>query len=255
PAGYESFEPRARAIVQERLSRGHIALTLQPTHERRVAGVALNRALLDQVLALVRDVGPSTGVAPARLDGLLALPGVLDPIAPADTEADRDAREPALCASLIVAVEALVAMRQREGAALGATLAGQLDEIERWLSAAEAEGAVLPAALRARMQEQLALLLGAAPVSEERLAQEVALLLVRGDVREELDRLRLHLLQARELLAGGGAVGRKLDFLAQELNREANTLCAKAPSAALSRHGLELKAVIDRFREQIQNLE
>ena len=146
--------------------------------------------------------------------------------------------------------------RAGEGAALGAVLAGHLDRIEALTQQAEADPSREPARIRQRIAEQVRLLLDAANgLDETRLNMEAALLATKADIREELDRLKTHVASARALLAGGGAVGRKLDFLSQEFNRESNTLCSKSNAASLTAIGLELKAVVDQFREQVQNLE
>jgi uncharacterized protein (TIGR00255 family) len=196
-------------------------------------------------------------MAPARVDGLLALKGVivtdegavpLDPM----VRAHRDA---AILESLAAAFDRLVKERRGEGAKLAALMTAQMDEIEKLVTEAARLAAAQPQALRARLNAQLQELLDTAPVSEDRLAQEVALLAVKADVREELDRLAAHVQDARALIKDGKGVGRKLDFLAQEFNREANTLCSKSSDIALTRTGLALKAVIDQFREQAQNVE
>jgi uncharacterized protein (TIGR00255 family) len=201
-------------------------------------------------------VEAETGLAPARVDGLLALKGVIvQDEAEVLDEAARGARDAAILESLSVALDMLAKARGSEGAKLAALLGSQIDEIEKLTAEAAALAAAQPAALKARLESQLAELLAGAPVPPERLAQEVALLATRADVREELDRLTAHVQDARALMAQGKGVGRKLDFLAQEFNREANTLCSKSSDIALTRTGLALKAVIDQFREQSQNVE
>jgi uncharacterized protein (TIGR00255 family) len=186
---------------------------------------------------------------------LLAVRGVVEPLED-DGEADADAREAAMAKSLEAALDSLAEMRRTEGARLADVLAEHLDEIERLSKAAASCAAAQPDAIRERLKTQLAMLLEASPpLSEERLAQEVALLAGKADVREEIDRLNAHVVAARDLVAGGGAVGRRLDFLCQEFNREANTLCSKAQDVELTRIGLDLKAAIDQLREQVQNVE
>jgi uncharacterized protein (TIGR00255 family) len=212
---------------------------------------------LASAVRIAREIAVETGLAPARVDGLLALKGVIvsdDTSSPADPVA-RAVRDAAILESLALAFDKLARERGGEGAKLAALLSGQIDEIERLVVEAGHLAAAQPGALRARLDSQLKELLGSVPVSEDRLAQEVALLAVRADVREELDRLTAHVQDARALIAQGKGVGRKLDFLAQEFNREANTLCSKSADIALTRIGLALKAVIDQFREQAQNVE
>ena len=256
PAGTEALEPAVHAAARKRLARGHVNISLRFAWAPGAAAVRVNRELLDGVLDLVREVGDVPGVGPARLDGLLRLRGVVEVGEPEETDAARAERETLMRASLDAALDGLAAARRAEGASIGAVLDDLLGQIAARVAAAEESTATQPAALRARLSDQVAEFADAMPaLPEERLAQEVARLLVKADVREELDRLTTHLGAARALLSSDGAAGRELDFLAQELNREANTLCAKSPDAELTRIGLDLKALIDRFREQVQNLE
>jgi uncharacterized protein (TIGR00255 family) len=197
-----------------------------------------------------------TGLRPARVDGLLALKGVIvqDDVLSLDAAA-RTARDAAILETLGRALDALGRARKSEGAKLASVLAAHVGEIGRLTEEATKLGSAQPAAIREKLALQLKDLVSSGTVSEERLEQEIALLAVRGDVREELDRLNAHVHEARSLLGSGDAIGRKLDFLAQEFNREANTLCSKSSDIHLTRVGLNLKAVIDQFREQAQNVE
>jgi uncharacterized protein (TIGR00255 family) len=212
---------------------------------------------LASAVRIAREIAAETGLAPARVDGLLALKGVIvaDEGAVLQDPMARAQRDAALLESLAMAFDRLVKERCGEGAKLAALLASQIGEIEKLVGEAARLAAAQPDALRARLGTQVKELLGEVPISEERLAQEVALLAVKADVREELDRLTAHVQDARALIAQGKGVGRKLDFLAQEFNREANTLCSKSADITLTRTGLALKAVIDQFREQAQNVE
>jgi uncharacterized protein (TIGR00255 family) len=256
PPGYDGLEPPARMLASERFRRGSFQVSLTVEAQEMARGLRVDPAALAAAVKLSREVAAETGLAPARIDGLLALKGVivqdesvmLDPL----QRADRDA---VILKSLANAFDALARARGVEGAKLAALMTAQIDEIETLVAEAGALAAAQPAALKARLAAQLQELLANAPVSEDRLAQEVALLAVKADVREELDRLKAHVQDARALLASGEAVGRKLDFLSQEFNREANTLCSKSTDIALTRTGLALKAVIDQFREQSQNVE
>jgi uncharacterized protein (TIGR00255 family) len=211
--------------------------------------------MLAQIVALLGELAGEVEAAPPRLDGLIGLRGVIETV---EDEADdiAEARRAALVESWGVALARLAASRGEEGARLGAVLSAQLAELAELVVAASASAAAQPAALRARLQQSLAALGDLAPaMPQERVAQELALLVSRGDIREELDRLRAHLSQAGELLAKGDGVGRQLDFLCQELNREANTLCSKSADIELTRIGLALKVAVEQFREQVQNLE
>lgn len=256
PSGYEALEVAARTIVQAGCARGNLQLTLIVNRGQAPVKLQVNRDVLDPLLDLIRELEGEVRAEPPRLDGLLAVRGVLETVEEQESEEQMAARAAAMEADLVLALEALIAMRRAEGLRLDAMAAGHLAEIERLTAAAGETAAVRPEALRARLKAQVEELLEAAPaLSEERLAQEAAVLAAKADVREELDRLGAHVAAARELLAEGQAIGRRLDFLCQELNREANTLCAKSQDVALTRIGLDLKAVIDQLREQVQNIE
>jgi uncharacterized protein (TIGR00255 family) len=204
----------------------------------------------------MRKLGERIELMPPRPEGVLALKGVLESADVEDDNADQEEMEKRLVASFGEAAARLARARDEEGTKLQSILEEQVNTIERLTKEAAASPAASVEALRARLKAQVDELLGASPsLSEERLAQEAALLATKADVREEIDRLTAHVAQARELFAGSDPAGRRLDFLTQEFNREANTLCSKAADVALTRIGLELKAVIDQLREQIQNVE
>lgn len=259
PSGHDALEPAAHEAAGKRLKRGNVQLSLNVTRTAEAPAMRVNSDLLDQMLKLVTQLAPAhPGVSQASWDGLLSIKGVLEPMEAeeVDAEAVRKAREDGMRATLGQALDALAAMRLAEGARLKAVLLGQLDEIARLADRAGASAALRPEAVKERLRQQVAAVLEAAPaLAEDRLAQEVALIAVKADVREELDRLRAHIAAAREMIGDGGPIGRKLDFLSQEFNREANTLCSKSSDVELTRIGLDLKAVIDQFREQVQNIE
>ncbi len=257
PPGFEILEPAARAAVAERFKRGNVALTLTLARGGEPPRVRINRALLDQLMALAAEYAGKGKAEAPRLDSLLAVRGVVEVVEEAEpSEEQRAVRFARMNETLAQALAALAAMRHEEGGRL-ATLVGQhLDAIEELRRHAAATAATQPAALKARLKAQVDALLEASPaLSEERLAHEAALLVTKVDVREELDRLSAHVAAARKLLAEGGAVGRKFDFLCQEFNREANTLCSKSADVELTAIGLDLKAAIDQLREQVQNIE
>jgi uncharacterized protein (TIGR00255 family) len=257
PPGSDGLDQPLRKAVAERFKRGNLTVTLSLTREDAEPAYRLNEPLLRQLVALAEH-WRTAEVEPARMDGLLAMRGVLEPItAEEEDEEEKAAREAALVASLIEALDGLQAARAEEGARLQAILTGHLDRLSELRAEAAATEVLRPEAVRERLRRQVAEVLDgvAEGVNEDRLAQELALLAVKGDVREELDRLGAHLESARDMLAQDDSVGRRLEFLSQELNREANTLCSKSQDVALTRVGLEIKAVIDQFREQILNIE
>ena len=253
PNGFEAAGEAARAALSKALSRGQCQLGLTLTRPEAGVRVRIDEDLLARLAAAVARVPRPEGVGPATLDGLLALRGVVETEVEAGADPDRLNRDLGAGAERLVAD--LVAARRAEGAALRSIVEDQLGQIARLTQAAEDCPARRPEAVRARLAEAVAALVGAGGLDADRLHQEAVLLAAKADVREELDRLRAHLAAAGELLAQGGAIGRRLDFLAQELGREANTLCAKAGDISLSRIGLDLKAVVEQFREQVQNVE
>ena len=256
PPGFDVLEPALREAAGRVLKRGNVNATLSVRREAE-ARLAIDQDALDQALGLALDLARRIPGSPApRAEALLALPGILRNAVPEDTGTEAGLHGPALLTGFDEALDRLVVMRRGEGARLAATLAGLLGEIAALRNQATGEAAGQPAAQRARMLENLQALLREAPqLPEERIAQEVALLATRSDVREELDRLASHLEAAHGLLAEGAPIGRRFDFLVQEFVREANTLCSKSASAALTATGLRLKAAIEQLREQVQNIE
>ncbi|MET0596888.1 MAG: YicC/YloC family endoribonuclease [Mesorhizobium sp.] len=256
PPGFERLEGPARQAIQKRFARGNFQAALSVSRTGLQIQPVVNEEFLKDLAGLARRLQEQFGVTPASADGLLALRGVLDMPEPVEDEETRQANDQAILAALDEALAGLEAARNAEGEALGALLLGHLDTIELLTGRAEADPSREPAAVRERLAEQVRLLTDAgAGLDEQRLYQEAAFLATRADIREELDRLKTHVASARNLIAGGGPIGRKLDFLAQEFNRESNTLCSKSNAAAITATGLELKAVVDQFREQVQNLE
>jgi uncharacterized protein (TIGR00255 family) len=257
PPGMDGIEQRLRTELARHLKRGNCQINLVLDRSEMAAPLRVNRAALAVVMEAIGDIQKVMEVMPPRPEGILALKGVLENADDAVEDEDaRTALEEALVSSFTEGVKALASARAEEGAKLETVLTGHVNEIERLTRNAEDCPAAAPSALQARLKEQLQEMLGdGAAIAEDRVAQEAALLATRADIREEIDRLKAHVEQARELLSSGEAVGRRLDFLTQEFNREANTLCSKAADVILTRIGLDLKAVIDQFREQIQNVE
>jgi uncharacterized protein (TIGR00255 family) len=255
PPGWDSLEPALREAAGKALKRGNVTANLTVKRENEPRLVA-DPVALEQALALALDLHARIPGSPVpRAEAVLSLPGVLRP-AQTDEAADRSGATAAAQAGFVQALTALVVARRAEGARLAATLNGLLAEIAALHAQAAVEAADQPAAQRAKVMDNLQALLREAPsLPEERIAQEVALLAARSDVREELDRLASHIEAAHALLKEAVNIGRRFDFLVQEFNREANTLCSKSASVALTATGLRLKATIEQLREQVQNIE
>ncbi len=254
PGGFEALEQRLRQAAQKRLQRGSLQVSLNLDRSAAEQSFRVNRPVLDRYLAAAQDLIAAGAAAPTA-DGLLALRGVLE-VSDADEELDPEARDAALLVSFEAALSALLEARQAEGKRLASLLTERLEDLTKLVAEAQGCAEAQPAGLRARLERQVAELLEAAPaLPAERLAQEAALLAVKADVREEIERLEAHIATARDLIGQGQGIGRKLDFLCQELNREANTLCSKAQDIRLTEIGLAMKSCIDQLREQVQNVE
>jgi uncharacterized protein (TIGR00255 family) len=253
--GFDSLEPQLRALVAQRFRRGSCSATLTVTRTQP-AVVRVNRETLAQLVALMNELAGEIEAAPPRIDGLLALRGVVETVEEDESDAVLEERRHSVLESWASALDALARARAEEGARLAVVLHSQLAEMAALVEAAAGCAAAQPAAIRDRLQTMLANIADLVPgMPEERVAQEMALVIARSDIREELERLRAHLEQTADLLRQDEAVGRRLDFLCQELNREANTLCSKSADIELTRAGLSLKAAVEQFREQVQNIE
>ena len=256
PPGWDDIEAPAKKRAGELLVRGTVYANLNVKRANAVAQVRINEDVLNAVVKVASSIaGKIDAVAPS-VDGLLAIKGVIEVVEPeSDAEEDKVARLDAM-AAFDEALESLVEMRRREGATLGQVLGTRVDEIEQLARRAEAAPGRKPEAIRARLAEQVAALLEASDrFDQDRLSQEALLIATKADIREELDRIASHVAQARDMLGKGGPVGRRLDFLAQEFNREVNTCCSKSNDVELTNTGLEMKNVVEQFREQVQNLE
>ena len=256
PAGWDAIEAPVRSTTAQNLVRGNVYATLSIERKGMSPLVRVNEAVLAAVLATVRQLAAEVQADPPRLDGILSLKGVIDVVDEGEREEDRRSAETAVLAGFQDTLGDLTAMRRQEGEALARVLALRTGEIAALAARADAAPGRRPEAIKARIAEQVALLLDASMrFDSDRLHQEAILIASKADIREELDRLASHVGQIEKLLKQGGAVGRRLDFLAQELNREANTLCSKSNDVELTNIGLELKHVVEQFREQVQNLE
>jgi uncharacterized protein (TIGR00255 family) len=245
-----------RARAAEVVARGTLHGTLNVEREGVAPVVKVNDEVLKAVIATLNSLAGRIEAEPARLDGILAIKGVIEVADADEREEDRAAAQAAVTKGFEAALAELAKMRRHEGDALGRVLGTRLAEISALVARAEAAPGRKPEAIKARLAEQIAALLETSErFDPDRLHQEAILIASKADVREELDRLTAHVVQATKMIADGGAVGRKLDFLAQELNRETNTLCAKASDMELTNIGLELKSLVEQFREQVQNLE
>lgn len=253
--GLDALEPVLRRILSERLSRGSVNFNASFQREGGGAEIVINQQALGAVLDALDALAGKVEADRPRLDGILGLRGVLDVRENTMSAEVQEAVQAAIIEATHIAIDDLIASRRVEGDRLKSILMDRLDEMEELTAQAEAHPSRTPEAITAKLQGQIATLGEETGLSDERLHQEAMLLATKADIREELDRLKAHVQAARQLVADGGAIGRKLDFLSQEFNREANTLCSKSNAVDLTSIGLELKSVIDQFREQVQNIE
>jgi uncharacterized protein (TIGR00255 family) len=256
PPGWDELELFAKKRAGEVLSRGTVYANLNVRRSNPVSTVRINEEVLASIVNVAGVLaGKIDAVAPS-IDGLLAIKGVIEVVEPESNEVEDNAAKAAAGAAFDQALLDLVEMRQREGATLGQILAQRMDEIERLTKKAEAAPGRKVDAIRARLAEQIAALLETSDrFDPDRLNQEALLIAVKADIREELDRIASHISQAREMIDKGGPIGRRLDFLAQEFNREVNTCCSKSNDIELTNTGMAMKNVVEQFREQVQNLE
>jgi uncharacterized protein (TIGR00255 family) len=256
PSGFEALEIRARSLAQEKLARGNCTISLWVKRESGQAEIKLNETALRQTQVVAERARELTGLEPARLDTLLAVRGVVETVEGEESEEAQSALHHALIASLAAALDQLVNARTSEGERLQMVIEKQIAVIGELVERAASASARQPEAIATRIKEQIARLTDSgANLDPDRLHQEALLLAAKADIQEELDRLRAHVAAAKDLIKSGQPVGRKFEFLAQEFNREANTICSKASDLEISRAGLELKTVIDQLREQVQNIE
>jgi uncharacterized protein (TIGR00255 family) len=256
PPGFDAAESDFRRRISGRIGRGSIQASLQFERDEGDAGPSINEAALESVLEAIERIGERLGSPPPAAEAILQIRGVLET---GETLADPDEtelRNRLVGEGLDVALEDLCRARKDEGHAIAAVLGGQVESIARLVEMIEIDPSRSPAAIRERLQGQLALILDdMSRIDPQRLHQEAAILAAKADLREEIDRLNTHVAAARQLLAGAGPAGRKLDFLSQEFNRECNTICSKSNAASVTALGLEMKILIDQFREQVQNVE
>ncbi|MBO0906211.1 YicC/YloC family endoribonuclease [Jiella sonneratiae] len=256
PQGMEHLEPELRRVLAATISRGNLQASLQWRRETGGPSLVVNEAMLQNVLAMSGKLVAEGHAAPPTADGLLSIKGLIDIAEEAPGDGAAEARDAAVLAGFKDALARLEDVRREEGAALAGVLSGRLAEISGLVERAEADPARSVEAIRRRLSEQVSTLMAASEdLDPARLHQEAAILAAKADIREEIDRLAAHLSAASALLAAGGVIGRRLDFLSQEFHRESNTICSKSNAASLTAIGLELKVVVDQFREQVQNIE
>ena len=256
PAFLDGYDLEVKKFVSSALSRGSIFVALNVETEEDEGALVVNERRLDALADIAAKFEGRAGVAPATFDGLLAVKGVLELTTKELSETELKELRDQLNASLKSVIDELKSARADEGARMQSVLTGQLDQIEALAKRARQQAGDRTQAMQDRFRQQLSKLENIEkPVPEERLVQELALLAVKADIQEELDRLDCHVEEARSLLAAKKPVGRRLDFLCQEFNREANTLCSKSGDSKLTKIGLDLKVLIDQFREQVQNIE
>jgi uncharacterized protein (TIGR00255 family) len=256
PPGYENLEESSRALLNKYIVRGNCNLTLRVERITGDQEIRLNEAALTQIARAIRRTEMVIDAGEPTIDGILGLRGVLEVSEPEHSKEELDEFTAAVLKSLESAVQKIVAARRSEGEHMQAALSSHLDQIEQLTNQIETSETRSPEVIKQRLQDQIRKLLdNDSGFNEERLHQEAVLLATKADVEEELIRLKAHIVSARELMEQDEAVGRKLDFLTQEFNREANTICSKANAIDITKAGLELKAVIDQLKEQVQNIE
>ncbi len=256
PTGFEALEPAVRTNLAQHIKRGNLQVTLTTSGATTLETVVVNEAVLEQVVSIAEKLRDRIGGVPLSAEALMGLRGVLEVVQPMQSEADIAAQLSDVTASLGKAAVALNTSRREEGKRLAVIINAQLAKIESLTIAARDCPARSVAAIRARINDQVTRLLDTgANFDPDRLHQEAVMIATRADIQEEIDRLFAHIEAARTLIASPEPAGRKFDFLAQEFNREANTLCSKALDKTLTAIGLEMKTTIDQMREQVQNIE
>jgi uncharacterized protein (TIGR00255 family) len=256
PQGWDSIELPVRAALSRSIARGTITGTLTVDRIGAVSTVKVNEDVLASLIETIGKIAKRMHINPPSLDGILGLKGVIEVVESEENEEDRRRAESAIISGYEKALADLVQMRRNEGTILVKILSERIDQIAKLTAVAAASPSRTPEAIRTRLAEQVKALSATSEKFDlDRLHQEAILLATKADICEELDRLVAHVDATRKLLSGGLQIGRKLDFLAQELHRESNTLCAKASDVSLVAIGLDLKAAVEQFREQVQNLE
>lgn len=257
PMGFDGLEVATRGKLGKAFKRGSITVSLTLRQSGGATRYQINRQHLGALVAESKKIaGDNPDFAPASADGLLGLRGVIEAEDDDAADQDRTELEKLLIISLDEAVTALSGTRGEEGARLAEVLTGFIDTLSSLLAQVAESAEMQPQIIRDRLKAQIAdLVSDVGTLDPARLEQEAAIIMTKADIREELDRFAAHIASVREMMEEGGAVGRRLDFLCQELNREANTICSKAHDTSVTRLGLDMKATVEQFREQVQNIE
>ncbi len=256
PSGYDGVEQMARKAMKAAIARGAVNINLQLSRDTEGVNFKVNQKMLDALVEVATQTAMNNHLPQPGLDALMTVRDVIQYVEPEEDDATIKARDAALSASFEETLSAFKSARDVEGAALQTVLAELLDEIERLVKQADSLATEMPELIRQRYMDKVnALLSDNNAIDPERIAQEVVLLATKADIKEEIDRLYAHIEAGRTHMKADGQIGRKLDFLTQEFNREANTLCSKASDIRLTDVGLSLKTAIDQFREQVQNIE
>ncbi|AJD52571.1 TIGR00255 family protein [Thalassospira xiamenensis M-5 = DSM 17429] len=253
--GFERLEPVVRDAVVKRFKRGNMGVTLNVVRPGETSAYRINRDLLAELVALAEEFDRASSLSAGTIADLMNVRGVLEAVEQQEDDDSRENLDAAILESFGEALDQLAAHRAEEGAKLDEMLRGHIDRIEETVLRAENCASVRSDAIKAKLKRQIDELMETGKFDPERLHQEAVLLATKADVREEIDRLKAHIIAARDMIQKGGAIGRKLDFQCQEFNREANTLCSKANDIELTNCGMELKVIIDQLREQVQNVE
>ncbi len=256
PQGLDAVEQMARKALKDNIARGSVNINLQMSRDTDSSAFKVNQDMLDTLVEVATTTAMKNHLPQPGLDALMAVRDVIQYVEAEEDDATIKARDHALMTSFAETIAAFRASRDTEGAAMQEVITGLVDEIKRLVKQADKLAQGLPDLIKKRYMDKVtALLDDTSGIDPDRIAQEVVLLATKADIREEIDRLYAHIEAARAHINTNGQIGRKLDFLTQEFNREANTLCSKAADIRLTDIGLSLKTTIDQFREQVQNIE
>lgn len=256
PPGFDNLQPQIRELVTGHFNRGNLQITLTIDRQKNAAVPIVNQEALDAVISAIASLQEKLNCPTPAAEQILAIRGVMEMGEVAENDEEKAELTRAVMVDFTKLIGELTDARQSEGAAIVKVLSDQLDQLEKLTLAVTNDGSRTPEQIKNRLHKQIFQLLdNTSGLDLDRLHQEAAILATKADLCEELDRLNAHIEATRELLSGKGPIGRKLEFLSQEFNRECNTICSKSNAASVTATGLDMKLVIDQFREQVQNLE